>query len=294
MQTSETHIQIPSSADGSLQDALFWTPAADGPARPLLVGLHTWSACYTNVDPVWIERVRERGWVFIHPDFRGPARRPEAAASPQVIADILDAVAYARQHAPVDDRRIFLLGASGGGFHSLMMAAFHPEVWAGVSARVPIADLAASWEESRARQNNYDHDLEGVFGGPPDTPERRAAYAARSPLAHLERARGVRLDIGAGIHDGHTGSVPVGHALRAFNVLAAANGRPDAPVSEADVEEIVLSQAVPESVRYAGDEPYPRAIHLRREAGPARVTLFEGGHEGLNDAAFPWFDALAA
>ena len=33
------------------------------------------------------------------------------------------------------------------------------------------------------------------------------------------------------------------------------------------------------------DPTYDRALHLRRTAGPSRVTIFEGDHEGLPLAA---------
>ena len=36
------------------------------------------------------------------------------------------------------------------------------------------------------------------------------------------------------------------------------------------------------------DPTYGRAIYLRRTAGKARVTIFEGGHEDLAEAAAEW------
>jgi hypothetical protein len=36
------------------------------------------------------------------------------------------------------------------------------------------------------------------------------------------------------------------------------------------------------------DESYGRGIHLRRMAGRSRVTIFEGGHEGIPEAAVAW------
>ena len=38
------------------------------------------------------------------------------------------------------------------------------------------------------------------------------------------------------------------------------------------------------------DPTYGRAIYLRRAAGAARVTIFEGGHEILPDAALAWLE----
>ena len=36
------------------------------------------------------------------------------------------------------------------------------------------------------------------------------------------------------------------------------------------------------------DPALGREIHLRRTAGRARVTIFEGGHEGIGSAAIDW------
>ena len=38
----------------------------------------------------------------------------------------------------------------------------------------------------------------------------------RSPVRHLAKAADVPLDINTGIHDGHTGSVPVSQSIEAF------------------------------------------------------------------------------
>ena len=52
-------------------------------------------------------------------------------------------------------------------------------------------------------------------------PEVDAAYASRSMIGRLSATRPpCPLDINTGIHDGHTGSVPVSHAVRGFNAAA--------------------------------------------------------------------------
>ena len=38
----------------------------------------------------------------------------------------------------------------------------------------------------------------------------------------------------------------------------------------------------------ATDESFGRAIYLRRQAGKARVTIFEGGHEAIDRATVVW------
>lgn len=276
------------------QPAMFYVPPAAAPggtAAPLLVALHTWSDGYDQATGAeYLRACRERGWVLIHPHFRGPNRRPEACASEQVVQDVLDAVAFAREQAQVDERRIYLTGVSGGGHLSLVMAHRAPQLWAGVSAWVPISDLAAWHRECRAAGREYARDLEGVCGGPPGTPTADAEYHRRSPLFFLAAARGLPVDLNAGIHDGHTGSVPVSHTLHAWNALAAANGCPDQQFAAAAIDQICRERRVPAALA-AAPESDPERRHpvlLRRMAGAARVTLFEGGHEGDVDAALAW------
>lgn len=282
-------VDIRSSKDGTLQKAIYWRPESaakdqSGPAVPLLVFLHSWSGGFEQ-GPPWIDRAKKLGWVLVAPDFRGPNNRPEACASDLASQDILDAVAYARRDARIDESRIYLVGGSGGGHMSLVMAARAPDVWAGVSAWVPIADLAAWHAESKARRNNYAKMLEQSCGGAPG-PATEAEYRRRSPLFHLAAAQGVPLDINTGIHDGHTGSVPVSHSLRAFNVLAA----PDKQVSAEDIDHMVRERKIPAALA-AETQPDPerqKAVLFRRISGDVRVTVFEGGHESESDAAVLW------
>lgn len=281
-------VRCPSRVDGTLQPARFLAPTAAG-AVPLVVGLHTWSGDYRQLYMPAIEAwCAEQGWAYIHPDFRGPSWTPEATGSDLAVADILDAVAWARTAAAIDGRRIYLVGGSGGGFHALLMAGRAPEVWAGVSAWVPISDLAAWYHECRARQFGYaEHIVRSCGGAPGSSPAVDEQLRRRSPLTWLAQARGLPLDINAGIHDGHRGSVPVSHSLRAFNAVAAAGEA----VAEDDIRFMVEHEAVPAALQDTGliDDSYgARRVLFRRHSGAARVTLFEGGHEVVESAARAW------
>jgi len=219
-------IRYLSAADNTEQPALFYAPAGDKPA-PLLVGLHSWSADYRQASPYGAWCVK-KGWVFIQPDFRGPNKRPEATGSELAVKDILSAVEYAKKNATVDESRIYLIGASGGGYATLLMAGRAPEVWAGVSAWVPIYDLKA-WHKEKSpggKAGGYALNMEASCGGAPGaSAEVDEQYVKRSASTYLTKAAGLKVDIGAGIHDGHKGSVPISHALRAFNALAKPEDR---------------------------------------------------------------------
>ena len=132
--------------------------------------------------------------------------------------------------------------------------------------------------------------VEAVCGGPPGRSEGiDAEFRRRSPLFFLAAARGVTLDISSGIHDGHTGSVPVSHALRAFNAVAEANGFPSAMISAEDINLIVERAEIPLHLRATLNDPaFTKPLLFRRQAGTARLNLFDGGHEILYDTAFDW------
>lgn len=280
-----------SSADGTVQPARFLCPSGTGPA-PLVVGLHTWSADWRQRGMPQIEAwCAARGWAYIHPDFRGPSWSPQAAGSDLVVSDLLDAVRFVQREVPVDPRRIFLVGASGGGYHALLMAGRAPAVWAGVSAWVPISDLEAWHRECRAAGLGYAGHIEASCGGPPGaSAEVGRQLRLRSPLTWLHQAGGVPLDIHAGIHDGHQGSVPVSHALRAFNAVAA----PDRRVAEADIGFMVEREEIPGHLRQEAEPDVGYGDHrvlFRRVSGLARVTVFAGGHEMIESAVLAWLGA---
>lgn len=290
-----TEVAIESTLDGVSQPAWF-QPAASSQPAPLLVHLHTWSARFDNSGSI-LEAVTEaarRGWTFISPDFRGANNRPEACASRWAIQDVLDAVAYARRSAAVDPARIYLLGASGGGHMALTMAHIAPKLWAGVSAWVPVTDLADLHASSKTKSGTpYWAMVERICGGPPTSATAVAEYRARSPVFHLAAAAKLPIDIQVGIRDGHDRStLAVSHSLRAFNVLALANGEPTRTISAADMAFIDTQAKLPaplasEAVVEPGRK---QPVLFRREAGAARLTIFDGRHESDFPTAIRWLE----
>ena len=271
---------------------MFWAPDAAQPV-PLLVGLHTWSGDYAQTGDTfgrpYAEWCIERGWAFIQPNFRGPNRRPEACGSELAVGDIVSAVRHAEERVAIDPERIYLVGVSGGGYMALLMAGRYPKLWAGVSAWVPITQLADWHAECRRAGRHYADDLEAVCGGPPGASERvDREYRHRSPATWLTAAVGVPIDINAGIRDGHEGSVPISHSLRAFNLLAEKNER----LSEEDIEAMLRTASVPESLGKSPEDPLygERRPLFRRVSGAARVTIFRGGHEIVPQAALHWLE----
>ena len=290
-------ITFVSSADGSEQPAAFYHSGAPG-VKPLLVALHTWSYDYDQeMSIAYAEWCIAHDWILIAPSFRGPNNRPAATGSELAVQNVLDAVDYAEAHAPVDPDRVYLVGVSGGGHMALLVAGRAPSRWTAVSAWVPITDLAAWHAECRAASRPYADDLERACGGTPsggapgESPAVDTQYRARSPLTYLHPGLRTPLDINAGNLDGHTGSghsgsVPISHTLRAFNAVAA----PDDRIGDADIAYFVEQAAVPPGLQDEWPDPLygDKRVLFRRSSNNARVTIFDGGHEIIYEAALNW------
>lgn len=286
-------IRYPVAADASEQPALFWAPRDPGKKAPLLVALHTWSGDYRQAggEVQYARWCQQQGWAFIHPNFRGPNKTPEALGSDLMIADIRAAVDYAKAHASVDETRIYAIGVSGGGHAALLLAGRTPEIWAGISAWCGIADVAA-WhaETSAANRLNYSRHIELALGGTPlSSPERAADAKHRSPLTWLGNAAGVPLDIAHGIRDGREGSVPFSHSLRAWNTVVPEASRLTEPVIEAFYHTQTPPAGLGGPVADALYGKRPPLFRLVKDN--TRVTIFDGGHEIVHEAALNWLAA---
>ena len=285
-------IQVTSTLDGTLQPSRLWLPeAAKTEPTPLLVSLHTWSSDYKQDRSRWHQQAVDRGWIYLMPNFRGRNDHPAACGSPLARQDILDATDWVIEKYQVDTNRIYLAGVSGGGHMSLLMAARHPERFSAVSAWVGISDLA-DWYRFHSRGGKPERYAQMIAacceGAPGDSAEVDRQYHERSSIHFLHQAVGLPLDVNAGVKDGKAGSVPIHHSLRAFNVVAQADGHQTIPEAEMDRLWERGRLPNPKASDRRPDPSYSREVLLRRQAGVARVTIFDGGHEALPDAACTW------
>lgn len=279
-------VNIPAS-DGAVQRAMWFTPDSSE-KKPLLVGLHTWSSSYasTGGDVVYAEWCIAQGWAFVHPDFRGPNNTPPALGSDRAVQDVVESVEWAKKQTDIDENRIYLVGVSGGGHMAMLMAGRHPEIWAGVSAWCGIGDVARWHGEhtKNGKSDRYGQNIEAALGKIPakDDPD---AWK-RSPESCLANAATVPLDIAHGIHDGRQGSVPFQHSLRAYNAAV----KPEARLDAAGIESFYATQKLPSGWPAAARDPV-YGIHqpvFRATSGNARITIFDGGHEIVHQAALNW------
>ena len=287
-----TETTVTSSLDGKPQSVLYWAPKAAA-QRPttLFVFLHSWSSGYKQNNSKWQKVAVEQGWIFLHADFRGKNNTPQACGSKFARQDILDAMDFICGRFKVDRSRIYLCGVSGGGHMSMLMAGHHPDRFSAVSAWVGISDLA-EWYRFHLKDGKpqrYAQMIQACLQGPPGTSKAiDADYKDRSPLFHIHKVGDLPVDIFAGVNDGHTGSVPVSHSIKAFNQIAKAHG--NAVVTDDEIEQLWSQRKLdaPRESDKAVDTTLGREIKLRRTSNSSRLTIFDGGHESIPAAAVEW------
>ena len=214
-------------------------------------------------------------------------RGPQATGSDLVIADAVSAIDYVKKNANVDQSRIYAIGYSGGGYLGLLLAGREPQLWAGVSAWVPISDLSAWYAQAVRQGTRYPPEIAASCGGEPvgDTAAAREC-SKRSPLTYIETARDVMIDIHHGIHDGHgSAPVPVSQSLIAFNALAL----PEDRFTDEQIAYITKEQKLsPELARQTSEGN--ETILLRRQSNNVRITIFDGGHDKNTEVGVRWLN----
>ncbi|MBO5689595.1 MAG: alpha/beta fold hydrolase [Lentisphaeria bacterium] len=278
-----TEVDYPCSFDQSKQKAYTYIAQGEN-ARPLVVALHTWSGNYKQDCSDFAEYCIQNNWNFIFPNFRGPNWTPQGCGSDAVVADIRDAAEYMKKVAKVDLDRVYLIGGSGGGFATLLMAARHPELWTAVSAWCPITDLA-QWHEECTRNNyGYYKHMRAAFGGNPlEDAKAQTEAVKRSPATYLNPEIPCLVDISTGIRDT---LVPISHALNAFNLLALPADR----IAAEDIEFMQKNFQIPAKFGTPENDPAFKAhkVLFRRQSNRARITLFVGGHNILGKTGLEW------
>jgi dipeptidyl aminopeptidase/acylaminoacyl peptidase len=286
-------ISIPRETGEPDQPAL-WYHSGSEKKKPLLLVLHSWSADYLQHYAIPYAAFAEKNdWVFLHPNYRGRFNNEDATGSEKAVRDVLDALAYARKYAPVDDDRIYLAGYSGGAMMSLIMIGRYPEKFTAALAWVPVYDLN-DWYQTVSQSPHgyaarYQSDIESSCGGKPDADDQaKDECGKRSPSAYLANARGkdIKVFLSGGIKDHF---VPPSHAIRAFNDLTDEENK----ISEEDYQFIDETETLPEGFQGQGEknlffEKAELPVIFKRTSENATLFLFEGGHDIVYNAGLQW------
>ncbi len=193
-----------------MQPSLFYKAETDE-KRPLLVGLHTWSHDRFNQINNMLPYAEKHNFNLLLPEFRGDNLKTnpqctQACGSEFAKQDVKDAIDYIIENENIDKDNIFLLGLSGGGHMSLLMAGFCPEYFKAIGAYVPITDLE-KWTKQNA--NYRDHVL-ACCGD--DVNEMKK----RSPLNYVDNIAKSNLKI---FHGKFDSVVPVSQSLELYDCI---------------------------------------------------------------------------
>jgi dipeptidyl aminopeptidase/acylaminoacyl peptidase len=203
---------------------------ADGP-RPAIVLVH--GGPYVRGGSwEWdaeAQFLASRGYVVLQPEFRGSTgfgaalfRAGWQQWGRTMQDDLADAAAWAVKQGWADPRRIGIMGASYGGYATLMGLVRHPDVFrAGVEwAGVTDIELMFTDAESDASEDARRYDMKTLIGDPLKDP---AAFADVSPLAQAGRIRQPLLMA----HGAQDLRVPVVHAKKMRSAVTAKNANVD-------------------------------------------------------------------
>ncbi|HEY7377895.1 MAG TPA: dienelactone hydrolase family protein [Steroidobacteraceae bacterium] len=116
--------------------------AADQPA-PVMLMLHGSYGSGIDLVGKWTDIATRDGVILVGPNSLDDTFWQLRPDGPEFIRDVIDAVA--RQH-PIDRRRLYLFGHSGGAVHALTLGMLESEYFAAV------AIYAGAWRENNAYQ----------------------------------------------------------------------------------------------------------------------------------------------
>lgn len=207
---TQQEIYITSTMDGTLQPSLLYRAAGEE-KRPLLVGLHTWSYGRSNQIKNMLPYAEKYNFNLLLPEFRGSnlISNPNctyACGSAYAKQDIKDAIDFCIKEYDVDRDNIFLLGLSGGGHMSLMMAGFCPEYFKAIGAFVPITDLRV-WTEQNSNYRPH------VLACCSDSEEE---MIKRSPITYIDTIAKSNTKV---FHGKYDPVVPMSHSLTFYHKL---------------------------------------------------------------------------
>lgn len=281
-------ISIYSTVDQKEQKLYAYKSTAESP-QPLVVSLHSWSGNYAQND-LFRDKVVERNWNYIHPDFRGANNNPEACVSDLVLYDLDDAIDYALENFNCDTERIYIIGGSGGAYASIASLLKSKHNIKEYSVWNPISDIHAWYYQSKVRELKYADDIllsTGSLNGELNVEEA----LARSPLywpVSAEKISNTTVKLYAGIYDGLLGAVPFTHSINFYNKLLSDLECSDSSMYVTEAEKALLMENAPmlKDFGMLGD----RKILFQKKYKNIELLLFEGRHEILTDIVMDTLD----
>ncbi|HVD03522.1 MAG TPA: alpha/beta fold hydrolase [Candidatus Dormibacteraeota bacterium] len=190
------------TTDGQPLHGFLAAPSSPGP-HPTVIWVH--GGPHSHLDDSYrpsLAALVDQGLLVAAPNYRGStgygsAHMDHLIGNPGFpeVEDVVQGVADLVARGLTDPAQVVLMGASWGGYITLLGVGLHPEMFAAGVARVPVADYVLAFEEESAALKAMDRALFG--GDPADRPE---LYRQRSPITYAHRVRAPLL-IQAGEND---------------------------------------------------------------------------------------------
>ncbi len=185
----------------------------------------------------------------------------------------------------IDSDRIYVIGASGGGYATLSLFMKSRHKIKKFSAWASISDLESWYFEKQLKREGF------MISGGKLTKKFKEDLSpiytkTKSPLfwsyPDLDRDK-ASLYIYAGVYDGIQGSVPITHSINFYNKLLNDLKVSDTSLFVTDHEKLYLL----EKRKTLGDfgSICERPIFLEKKHKNMKLTIFEGGHEILYQCA---------
>lgn len=257
---------------------------ARGQKRPLVVYLHMWNSDSDEYNEKFVSLILKNDYNYVQPSFGGPANHERACCSDEVIKDVDAAIDFGVKTLGADADDVRIVGYSGGGYTALCYYLKGARPVSSVKTFSAISDLNAWHLQSERRGYSFAKDILACTGSGGSLNEEKAS--ARSPIyMPLDKfsKNSPRLTIYAGIRDGRDGTVPISHSINFFNRLAEKLGFAQASVSAN--EALFMAENLSFFGEGSGGSMQGRKVWLSREALPAKLAIFEGGHDFLEEEA---------
>ena len=121
--------------DGLHRSYLLFVPEMAAEPMPLVLALHRFTGSGAEMARTsrFHEVAAEEGFVVVFPDGRGRRWNTESDASPDDVGFLLALVDALSEELPIDPRRVYVTGASNGGFLTWLLACQASERFAAVA-----------------------------------------------------------------------------------------------------------------------------------------------------------------
>lgn len=185
------------ASDGLQLHGYLTLPKVDNPKNlPTVLLVHggPWARDYWNFDS-WSQFLANRGYAVVQLNYRGSSGygrnymfAAEGEFAGQQHQDLIDAIDWAIDKGISDPDKIAIMGASFGGYATLLGMTITADRFACGVDFVGPSDLASLLENVPPYWKNGEH-FWHRFAGDPSDPEMRKVLDEKSPINHVEKAQ---------------------------------------------------------------------------------------------------------